>query len=190
MDTIKFLLIGAFFVGVLLFGLMNQKGGGRYNFTTFLDRLIPFVPAFSVPYLLLFPYVSFAGIALFTHPLAVMYYASMAFAMCSAALVWFLFPSKMARPQIKGVNVFKNIVSKIYQGDAHANAFPSSHVFTSLLTSFFLSAAFPAYAPLLWIIGCTIAISTVFIKQHFAVDVLAGILWAYAGVGVAHMFFA
>lgn len=190
MDTIKFLLIGAFFVGVLLFGTLNQRSGGRFNFTSRMDAWIPFAPIFSVPYLLLFPYVTFAGIILFSSELAVRYYASMALAMCTATVMWFLFPSKMSRPHIVGKNFFEKIVLKIYQDDTHANAFPSSHVFTSLITSFFLASAFPVLAPVFWSVGCVIAVSTVLIKQHFFVDVVAGICWAYAGIGVAHMFFA
>ncbi|MBX9765043.1 phosphatase PAP2 family protein [Patescibacteria group bacterium] len=188
--TEKFLLIAVFFFGVLLFGVLNQKGGGRFNFLTPLDSYIPFLPAFSIPYLLLFPYIAFAGVALFSTEYATKYYAAMAFAMCSAVFVWFLFPSKMARPPVSKQKFPENIVAKIYEGDSHANAFPSSHVFTSLITSFFLAFVFPSFAIPIWLFGIIIAISTVLIKQHFAVDVIAGILWAYAGVGVAYMFFA
>jgi membrane-associated phospholipid phosphatase len=188
--TEKFLLLAVFFLGVLLFGVLNRKEGRRINFTTFADEWIPFLPAFSVPYLLLFPYIAFAGFALFNTEYATLYYASMALAMCTAAVVWFLFPSKMARPLVSKAKIFEGIVARIYDGDSHANAFPSSHVFTSLITSYFLVLAFPEFFFLIWSVGTLIAISTVLIKQHFAVDVLAGIAWAYAGVGVAHIFFA
>lgn len=187
--TEKFIFIGCFFVGVLLFGVMNQKGGGRFNFLTFLDKYIPFAPVFSVPYLLLFPYITYAGIVLFQTSYALPYYASMALAMCSAAAVWFLFPSKMARPEVLGRDIFEKIVLKIYHGDSHANAFPSSHVFTSLITSFYLALLFPTFGIPIWIFGIVIASSTVLIKQHFAVDVLAGIVWTYACISLAHMYF-
>ncbi|MBY0539097.1 phosphatase PAP2 family protein [Patescibacteria group bacterium] len=187
--TEKFVFIGCFFVGVLLFGVMNQKGGGRFNFLTPFDKYIPFIPALSVPYLLLFPCIAFAGIVLFNTEYAVSYYASMALAMCSAAVVWFFFPSKMARPRVEGKNMFEKIVAKIYNGDSHANAFPSSHVFTSLITSYYLALVFPVFGIPIWFFGVTIAVSTVLIKQHFAVDVLAGIAWTYACISLAHMYF-
>lgn len=187
--TEKFLFIGCFFVGVLLFGVLNRKEGKRYNFLSRFDSYIPFVPVFSVPYLLLFPYIAFAGVILFETPAALEYYASMALAMCSAALVWFLFPSKMARPEVSGRNIFEKIVLKIYHGDSHANAFPSSHVFTSLITSYYLALIFSGFEIPIWIFGGTIAASTVLIKQHFAVDVLAGIVWTYACISLAHMYF-
>ncbi len=187
--TEKFLLIGCFFVGVLLFGIMNRKEGRRFNFLTPLDSYIPFLPPFSVPYLLLFPYIAFAGVVLFETSISVEYYAAMALAMCSASVVWFLFPSKMARPAFKAQSVFEKIVQKIYHGDSHANAFPSSHVFTSLITSYYLALVFPVFGTAIWIFGITIAISTVLIKQHFAVDVFAGILWTYACISLAHMYF-
>lgn len=187
--TEKFLFIAIFFVGVLLFGTLNRKGG-NYDFRTALDRHIPFVPEFSVPYLLLFPYIVCAAALLFESAFGTQYFAVMAFAMCSAAISWFLFPSKMARPSVSRNKFFDRTVHKIYEGDAHANAFPSSHVFTSLITSYYLASTFAEFFFPIWITGISIALSTVFIKQHFAVDVLAGVLWAYAGVGVAHIFFA
>lgn len=187
--TEKYIFVGCFFVGVLLFGIMNQKGGGRFNFLTPLDKYIPFQPAFSVPYLLLFPYIAYAGVVLFNTSVSLKYYAAMAFAMCSAAVVWFFFPSKMARPFVEGRNIFEKIVLKIYHGDSHANAFPSSHVFTSLITSYYLTLAFPEFEIALWAFGATIALSTVLIKQHFAVDVFAGALWTYACISLAHMYF-
>ncbi len=186
----KFLLLALFFFGVLLFGVLNQKGGGRFNFYTPLDSLVPFAPVFSIPYLLLFPYIAFAGVVLFRTEYASPYYASMAFAMCSAAVVWFLFPSKMARPPVSKKKFFEKIVFKIYEGDSHANAFPSSHVFTSLITTYFLALEYPAAALPLAVLGASVAASTVLIKQHFAVDVVAGAVWAYAGIGVALIFFA
>jgi membrane-associated phospholipid phosphatase len=187
--TEKFLLMGCFFVGVLLFGIMNRKEGRRFNFLTPLDKFIPFVSAFSVPYLLLFPYIAYAGVVLFHAPVSLEYYAAMALAMCSASVVWFLFPSKMARPSVKGSTIFEKIVLKIYHGDSHANAFPSSHVFTSCITSYYLAVTFPTIGIPLWIFGATVAISTVLIKQHFAVDVVAGIVWTYACISLAHMYF-
>lgn len=185
----RFLYIGLFFFGVLLFGIMNQKSGGRHNFLTPLDSYIPFLPAFSIPYLLLFPYVGLSGFLLFDTEYALPYYAAMALAMCSAAVVWFFFPSKMARPRVDGKSVFEKIVQTIYRGDSHANAFPSSHVFTSLITSHFLSLVFAPFAVLIWAIGVLIAISTVLIKQHFAVDVFAGIVWTYASMSLALIYF-
>ncbi len=183
--TQKFLLIGLFFGGVLLFWLLNQRKGGKYDLRTRFDRHIPFVKSFVLAYLGLFPFIAFAGFILFNTSIALEYFTSMAFAMYSAALIWKLFPAKMYRPPVQRKGVLERLVYEVYRDDPHANAFPSSHVFTSFLTAHYLAVVYPLHAWLAWSIGIAIAFSTVLIKQHHAVDILGGTVWAVLAVAVA-----
>jgi membrane-associated phospholipid phosphatase len=125
---------------------------------------------------------------LFSTWLAIQYYTALSGAMLSATFVWYMLPAKMFRPRVLPVGIFERLVFEVYRGDPHANAFPSSHVFTSTITAYYLSLYAPELSPLIWILGASIAVSTVFIKQHHAVDFLAGLVWAYGVIAVVSRF--
>lgn len=152
-------------------------------------RHIPFVPAFIVPYLGFFPYVAFSMLTLlFFTPVAARLYASLIFSALIAALIWYFFPTRVSgRPRVVPNGPFTRTIAWMYKIDRGGNAFPSSHAFTALLCSYYLTYAFPLHEPLIWGFGATIVSSTLFVKQHHISDLIAGGVLAAAAVGFSYL---
>lgn len=180
----KFLLTGLFSAGILLWVFLNARAP-RYDFRTKIDSFIPFVPWFSFVYLSIFIFIPAAAAFLFFSPVGEEYLLSMVVGLYAAAVPWYFFPGKTYRPVIEGKGISKTLALAIYNGNPHANTFPSIHVFTSLLTAYFLSIVYPAFTLFFFIAAAAVSLSTVLIKQHHAVDVIAGILWAAASIAAA-----
>ena len=96
-------------------------------------------------------------------------------------VVYLVFPTTLARPQIIGSSVFDEAMRWLYQTDAADNLFPSIHC----LTSAFCVSAVRGNRKIPWIyragslcMAVLVYISTMTTKQHVLVDVVAGILLA------------
>ncbi len=169
---------------------------GRYaatlptrDLTTFLDRLIPLVPEFIWPYELcyVFPFLPLFAIKDFHRFNRTL--LSIIFANISAFIVYLTFPIAFPRPEL-GQSLSERILYLEYAGDFYpgANKLPSLHVTFAWLVYFAcrkqrLSKAGDAIVLLTAIL---ITLSTLFVKQHIILDVVAGILWAFAAWGSAN----
>ena len=170
---------------------------------TWIDRKIPFLPAFVVPY------ITF-------HPLTALYVPSLllalddtkrSFKVNTTALVlsqmlmnlaYVLFPAGGARFQLdmraltERKDLWTDLLRRlVYGNDKPLNAFPSNHVTWSCISMISLvkrlqegkgkiSGPQKVLITVLLIWLAAVAISTVFVKQHFLMDVYAGIILAYA----------
>lgn len=170
----------------LFFPLNSERGYVQRN--SFL-RHIPFIPAFIVPYLGLFPYVAFSMLALlFFTPVAARLYVSIIFSGIVAALMWYFMPTiSSERPLLTTRDIFTKTVAWVYRKDPGGNAFPSSHTYLAVLCSYYLTYAFPLHETLIWTWGATIVGSTLFVKQHHLSDLVAG--GALAAASIAFSYF-
>jgi membrane-associated phospholipid phosphatase len=148
---------------------------------TALDPYIPFVPAFIFAYLLYYPWL------LLPVPILqrsqTFYRAMLAFALVqvTAIVVYLAFPSRMVRPDIGGLpaGLGTDLIAWLYRTDRGWNLFPSLHVAHSSLVAMLYwvhcrkAFWFAALGALL------IAASTVLIKQHYVIDIPAGVLLAF-----------
>ncbi|MBQ7778179.1 MAG: phosphatase PAP2 family protein [Oscillibacter sp.] len=148
-----------------------------------LDSLIPFCEVFLIPYLFWFVYL--AGMHVYTLLYDVEAFRRfMGFIIVSytaAMAVYFLFPTcQNLRPEtFSRDNLFTRFLFYFYQFDTNTNVCPSIHVIGSAAvccTAFsvprFQSRGWK------WAFGTTavlICASTVFLKQHSVVDVLAAV---------------
>ena len=146
-----------------------------------LDDLIPFCEWFVIPYVVWFPFVGgMAAFLLLRDPPA--YRRMMRFIILTysaALLIFFLFPTcQQLRPVLflRG-NPLIRMTAAIYANDTSTNVCPSIHVIGSLavwlaardtrqIPAFLRRVVIPVTAVL-------ISVSTVFLKQHSALDVLA-----------------
>lgn len=151
-----------------------------------LDRKIPFVPAFIIPYFLWFPWIPFICIwALFTDENA--YTRITRFLMIGMSLfivISFLFPTKLnLRPEtVPGNDICSALVRYLHKIDTPTNVFPSIHVYDTLVLLYgvfigkctlFRNKIFRAFTILLTILIC---LATCFLKQHSVLDGLAALV--------------
>ena len=181
MSVIVLALIGVFFY----FPMNHLRVHGRGAFhNARLDARIPLVRYFVIPYIALFPYLLFTVMVISQTALVFEFALSIAIAVWSAVLTWYLFPSRLRRLRDIGVDTFSQMIVWIYSHD-HGNwSFPSSHVFYAIICSYYLVLALPAYTLAFVLIGWLIVVSTVFVKQHRVIDIFGGFIWAVVAIAI------
>ncbi|HCR52209.1 TPA: hypothetical protein DIV48_01005 [Candidatus Kaiserbacteria bacterium] len=174
-------------ISLLLFFPLNSKVG--YLRKSSLIRRIPFIPAFIVPYLGLFPYVAFSMLAvLFFTPVAARLYVSLIFSGIIAALFWYFMPTVvLERPSFSPKGLFTKATAWMYRQDPGGNAFPSAHASVAVLCSYYLTYAFPLHETMIWAFGATIVSSTLFVRQHHVSDLVAGVVLAAASIAFSYL---
>jgi len=186
------MLIRLFFLGLLaaismlLFFPLNTRQGRLRK--SALVKHIPFIPAFIIPYLGLFPYIAFSMLALlFFTPVAARLYVSLIFSGLVAALIWYFIPTGVSeRPEFEPKGPFTKATAWMYSLDPRCNAFPSSHTYTAIVCSYYLTFAFPLHETLIASCGALIVSSTMFMKQHHLSDLVAGAALAAASIAFSY----
>ena len=181
----KLLLLIAVIISWSFFFLLRRDP--KHYWSTPLDKHIPVIPAFVVPYLALFPFVIIASLLLLRTPFSTEFFVSVFAANVMAALFWYFIPTGMHRPIIINDKTFYRWISWVYRHDGPANVFPSSHVFSSVICGYYLALAFPVAAVAIWVTTGLIAISTIFVKQHYILDIAGGLLCATGAIGIAYL---
>jgi membrane-associated phospholipid phosphatase len=176
---VSLLLIPAILGTNLIYDSLNH-GPNRIFLESPLDRALPVVPIFAIPYVSLIPYigVSLAAFLFFR----VRVYRSAALTMI---IVWFIsyafyffLQSYIARPQVTGTDPFSGMIRTIYASDQPYNDFPSLHTSLSTIIAihwwrFDRRIGIPAA---IW--TALIVASTLFVKQHYFADVAGGLVLA------------
>jgi membrane-associated phospholipid phosphatase len=179
--TLSLLLIPAILGTNLIYEPLNH-GPNRIFLETPLDRALPVVPIFAIPYVSLIPYVGVSLLAFLFVRARV--YRSAAITMI---IVWFIsyacyffLQSYIARPAITGTDPFSAMVRSIYAADRPYNDLPSLHTSLSTIIAihWWRIDRRIGIAAAIW--TALIVMSTVLIKQHYVADVVAGL--ALAGV--------
>ena len=147
-----------------------------------LDRVLPVQPAWTLVYGSLY-------LAVFL-PMVVIHHEEhlrrtlWAFAMVwiVGSISWLCFPTILPRPPSAAIGggFYAWTLRIAYSGDAPYNCFPSLHVaqpFLAALTCNLVSRRL-GLAALVW--ATLVAVSTLFTKQHYVADVIAGIFLAGA----------
>tara|TARA_R100000008_G_C3523539_1_gene135330 strand:+ start:41 stop:715 length:675 start_codon:yes stop_codon:yes gene_type:complete len=173
---------------VLYYAIQAFIVQNHYDFLTPLDKLIPFIPEFVWIYHTMVPVLLITTIGLLKNK-RVFFTTILASFIAILVLNTFyvLFPAFYPRnPLVEYNSISVWMVEITRQIDGASNTFPSGHVTFSWLM--FLAACecqllkkkkyyFVKGIYLLWAVG--ICISTLFLKQHFIIDVISGIIMAY-----------
>jgi len=160
----------------------------RYYMENRLDRYIPFVKVFVVPYLFWFIYIvgALVYLGLRSRKDFLGLCAFMFIGMSICMVIYYLLPNgQRLRPIIMDTDIFSRMIKAVYKNDTPTNVAPSIHVLNSIA----VHVALVRYEPfgknrlLKWTsfaIMVSIILSTVFIKQHAAIDVLWGMVLSCA----------
>jgi membrane-associated phospholipid phosphatase len=177
--VLSLLLIPAILGTNLIYESLNH-GPNRIFLETSLDRALPVVPIFAIPYISLIPYIGVSLLAFLFVRARV--YRSAAITMI---IVWFIsyacyffLQSYIARPPITGTDPFSALVRSIYAGDRPYNDFPSLHTSLSTIIAihWWRIDRRIGIAAAIW--TALIVMSTVLIKQHYLADVVGGLVLA------------
>ena len=155
-----------------------------------LDRMLPLLPAWSLVYgsLLLAPLLPVFVI----HQQELVGRTIKAFLMAwlTAYVVFLFYPTITSRPEsVEGEGFAFAALRRIYDSDTQYNCFPSLHVAQCFLAAFACSRVHRGVGIVAGVWASLVALSTLFTKQHYVLDVLGGIALAYAGHVLALMSF-
>ena len=171
----------------VLFALLEKYIVPQYWVGCYVDQFIPFWPAFVVPYVIWFPLIAAALIALcfsdradFSRTILLLFAG-----MSVSLIVYVIFPhAQSLRPMATGDDIFSRAVRYgIYANDTNTNCCPSIHVLNQLAVHIGLCKSKMFRGKKLWknislALTVMICASTVLIKQHSIVDVILSLLVA------------
>lgn len=159
-----------------------------YVIHSVFDDYIPFCEYFIIPYLLWFPYIACVLAYFFFTDKNGFYKATKLLftGMTIFLIVSTIFPNGLnLRPvTFEHDNMFIDLVRTLYRTDTPTNVLPSLHVYNSLGVSIAIASS-EKLRQYKWvqrgslILTGLIVLSTMFLKQHSIIDVVAGFVMAY-----------
>ena len=147
---------------------------------TAVDAWLPFIPHFVFAYILYYPWLLLPLRVLQTRESFFRCLGAFVAMQLIAEAVFVLYPSHIVRPVVVGSGLSETLLRSVYGLDVGWNLFPSLHVGHSVLVALVYRRYARRGVGLVWLGTFLISASTVLIKQHFFVDILAGA--ALAGV--------
>lgn len=168
-----------------------MKEARHFDLTLPLDRAIPFEPAWAFVYLGCFFFWA-VNYILITRQGKEGWYKFAVGDYLSRIICGFFFillPTTNVRPEVAGDGLPEMLMQFVYWIDAPTNLFPSIHCLVSWLC--FVGIRGKCYIPKWYqAFSCIFAIavfaSTLFTKQHFIVDVIAGVIFAELCYYIGH----
>ncbi|MBP3961716.1 phosphatase PAP2 family protein [Paenibacillus lignilyticus] len=166
-----------------LYALTNRPGAQVYSLVTDLDRAIPLVKVFVLPYSVWIFYIYLCLIYFFIKDPAVYRRSLITYVVCALICygIYLVFQTTVPRPELVGNDPFTRLLGYVYGRDEPFNCFPSIHCFSSymvmkaLYTSSFRNRI---NQTLIYGMSSLIIVSTFFVKQHVIFDAFAGIILA------------
>ncbi|WP_332877509.1 phosphatase PAP2 family protein [Massilia sp. S19_KUP03_FR1] len=164
-------------VGLAIFVIVQRTVVPRYSFVTPADLAIPFMPLTWAIYVLFFPFV--IAVSAYAHEQA---FDTFKVAVVVAFMVsigcFQLFPEIVPRPDPTSIanSFLRQRITRLWEVDLPSNGLPSLHVSVTCLVC--RMAWLTRYRWLIGTTGSLICLSTLTLKQHTLVDVVAGLLLA------------
>jgi hypothetical protein len=167
---------------MLIYPCINTPYRGVHTLVTSLDKAIPFIKLFVVPYAAWAGYISLSLVYLCfkDHKLAFKTILVFDLGLLICFIIYYFYQTEgPVRPVIIGHDFLSSILQYIYEIDHPYNSFPSIHVMSSYLLIRAIRNSSWKNKWHQWIIGCcstSIILATMFIKQHDIMDVIAAII--------------
>lgn len=163
----------------------------HYDFTTALDRKVPFIEQFIIIYFLAFAFWAVNYILIGRGEKETFYrFVTADLLSRTICLVFFiLIPTTNVRPELEGNSVCIQLVRFLYDIDEPANLLPSIHCLVSWFCFIGIKKRKDIarwYKLFSFIFAILIMVSTQTLKQHYLVDVIAGVAVAEITLWVAN----
>lgn len=159
---------------------LNNSSRGIHSLVTDIDKSIPFIKAFAIPYLLWLPFLTITLIYLCFHYRKVYYEViiSIVVGVMLCFIIYYFFQTTVPRPKLSGNDFLTNLVRYVYSTDNPFNCFPSIHVLTSYLLIKGIASCNKKILfqkVIVTSMSALIILSTQFIKQHVILDLIFAI---------------
>ena len=173
-DTAILLLV----VAVLLsYVLLNIPQSTNHIVKIGLDDIVPRIPFFAIPYLAFLPWTWLTLIYVWYKNIC---FRQLAYSFIAINLIAFFvyltFQTYVPRDLIVKNDIFSNILRFIYNNDLPYAGLPSLHSALSASIATYFVIRQSKYSWLAITAAALIITSTLFIKQHFVLDAVSGIL--------------
>lgn len=159
----------------------------HYDFSTSLDRMIPFVPAWVSIYLICYLFWIFNYILIARQEKEHFYRFVTAdiLSRLACGIFFLVIPTITVRPEVIGNGLWENLIRLVYMMDEPTNLFPSIHCLTSWYC--YIGIRGKKNVPVWYqrfslIFAILVFLSTQFTKQHYLVDIAGG-------AGLAQLFY-
>lgn len=158
-----------------------NSGMPHHDLSLPFEAQIPFAPEWTIIYVLTFLF--WVGGMIFTawQKEELCYKLSMAamisYLMC--AVIFLVLPTTIERPEITGTMYYDRLLRAMYDSDIPTNVFPSMHCMMSYLIFRGMTKSPGMKKGYMWAAGILVVLisaSTVFVRQHYFVDTVAGIV--------------
>ncbi|MBB6733110.1 phosphatase PAP2 family protein [Cohnella zeiphila] len=164
----------------LIYLYVNRMNLPALSLETGLDRRIPFVPAFILPYLGWFAFLlaAFVYLAFRDRRLYLRTLLRFDIGLLACYVVYLFCQTTVPRPVVADTSWLNHLVLLVYRNDEPVNCFPSTHVLTSycLLRAYLSSPGIRR--PIRYAVAGSailIILSTLFVKQHVLLDAVGAI---------------
>ncbi len=180
--SFKVILILATVVYNGLFFILNRPIGIIHEPVTFVDSLIPVIPVFIIPYLSYHPYPFLSLLYFGRQKKSALFWQSFTafwITLTVSYLIFYFYQTTITRPAVLGTDIYSQLIRWLYSIDNHYAALPSLHVGLSTLSilGWLKTNSSERWVMILW--GVLIIFSTVLVKQHYFLDLVAGVLLAW-----------
>ncbi|OGY99628.1 MAG: hypothetical protein A2945_03210 [Candidatus Liptonbacteria bacterium RIFCSPLOWO2_01_FULL_52_25] len=182
------ILAGGYIYFLLVYFGTSYFAAGRYATIVRWDPVwyFPTISAFTVTYMSVYfvPLFLIVVVKDTRELLRLAYLFAVVITFCG--IIFLIMPLTLPRPPIEQGGILNKLLAWQYSIDRPSNMFPSIHIAVSLLVAFVAGTKKPSYRwwVLAWVL--LIAMSTLFIKQHYVVDIVGGVVVALAGWHIFH----
>lgn len=168
------------------------SGREKYDFGIFIDDRIPLIAPFIVIYLLAYVQWVIGYIVVVRENERTCSRAASAniIAKTLCFLIFVIVPTEIERQAVSGTDIFSNLVKFIYFMDTPINLFPSIHCMESYAIIRFtlpLKTVGKTYKAVMCVFSVLVFLSVLFTRQHFIVDIPAGILALEIGILISRI---
>lgn len=174
------------FNGMVYWGVQYfMKDASRYDFTSSIDRNVPFVKEWVVIYLVCYAFWAYNYILVAREEKEVWYRFAAAdiVAKIICGIFFVLLPTTNIRPDVIGNDIFSQLMRKVYEMDPASNLFPSIHCLVSwfcyigIKNSKKVSKSYKVFS---WFFALMVFASTQYTKQHYLIDIAGALIIAEA----------
>lgn len=146
--------------------------------------IFPLSVVWVVPYTLWYPLIALAGVWLILKSGERLFRAFAAGFILTCTLgvsTFYLFPTYIIDPELPGDDIFSKTLLFLQSIDGDYAAFPSAHIYVTVILALFFDTWYPRHRWLWLFIYVMIALSTLFTQQHYILDVIGGTAYGWIG---------